>query len=40
MQRSSQSIACSGCALWPRRRCELTNPEKSLIGTIKSRRGQ
>jgi hypothetical protein len=35
MQRSSQSIASLAAAL-AKAQCELTNPEKSLIGTIKT----
>ena len=35
MQRSSQSIACLAAAL-PKAQAELTNPEKSLVTTIRS----
>jgi len=39
MQRSSQSIAALATAL-AKAQIELTNPEKSLIGTIEPQRGQ
>src|SRR3974390_1416351 len=39
MQRSSQSIAALATAL-AKAQIELTNPEKSLIGTIEPRRGE
>ena len=34
MQRSSESIACLAAAL-PKAQAELTNPEKSLVATIR-----
>ena len=39
MQRSSPSIAALATAL-AKAQIELTNPEKSLIGTIEPRRGE
>jgi hypothetical protein len=39
MQRSSPSIAALATAL-AKAQIELTNPEKSLIGTIEPQRGQ
>jgi hypothetical protein len=39
MQRSSSSIAALASAL-AKAQIELTNPEKSLVGTIEPRRGQ
>jgi hypothetical protein len=38
MHRSSQSIACLAAAL-AKAQCQLTNPEKSLIGSIKAAAG-
>ena len=39
MQRSSPSIAALATAL-AKAQIELTNPEKSLIGTIEAQRGE
>jgi hypothetical protein len=39
MQRSSESIACLAAAL-AKAQIELSNPEKSLVGTIEPRRGE
>jgi hypothetical protein len=39
MQRSSESIACLAAAL-AKAQVELTNPEKSLVATIRGARPQ